>query len=194
MCRGALPSDLGHEIGHTIDAVHQQLEVVAGRRIAVQVDGAGVFQHAAHFQQAHGHHAEVGLHSLAVGEAGGLEHLVHGRLLVGDEAHPGHVQIGEGPGVLEGGAGGRAAHRGGVVAVEVEGWAEVDQVNRRGVEAAQNFEVVPGPDGAVGEVGRGHGAQLLRCYCEDTRGSSLSRNSSTSSRALLTFSALFQFS
>ena len=30
---------------------------------------------------------------------------------------------------------------------------QVDEVNRRGVEAAQDVQVVPGPDGSVGEVG-----------------------------------------
>ena len=87
-----------------------------------------------------------------VGEASRLQHRVRGRLLVGHQAHPGHVQIGPGPGVLEGTAGCCVAHRGGVVAVE--GWVQVDEVNRRGVEAAQDVQVVPGTDGLVSEIGQ----------------------------------------
>ena len=71
MGSGTPPGDFGHEVAGTIDAVHQHLQVMAGRGVAVQVDGAGVLENAAHFQQADGHHAEVGLHPLAVGEAGG---------------------------------------------------------------------------------------------------------------------------
>ncbi len=42
---------------------------------------------AAHFEQADGHHAQVGLHTLAVSQAGGFQRLVHGGLFVRDKAH-----------------------------------------------------------------------------------------------------------
>ena len=46
-----------------------------------------------------------------------------------------------------------AARQRGVVAVE---WrVQVDETNRRGGEAAQDVEVVRGPDGSIGEVGHG---------------------------------------
>ena len=45
------------------------------------------------------------------------------------------------------------AHRRGVIPVGVEWRVQVDEVNRRRVEAAQDVQVVPGPNGAVSEVG-----------------------------------------
>ena len=39
-----------------------------------------------------------------MGEARSLQYLVHGRLLVGDQPHPGHVEVGQRPGILESGA------------------------------------------------------------------------------------------
>ena len=119
----------------------------------MQVDGAGILQHPLHLQQPNRHHAQVGLHPFTMSKSRRFQDFVHGRLLVGDQAHPGHVQVGQGPGVLEGGAGRSAAHRRGVVAVGVERRVQVDEVDRRGVEAAQDVQVVPGPDGSVSEVG-----------------------------------------
>lgn len=55
------------------------------------------------------HHAQVGLHTLAMGRAGCLEDLVHRRLFISDQAHLSHVQVGQRPSVLEGGAGLSAA-------------------------------------------------------------------------------------
>ena len=37
----------------------------------------------------------------SMGDGGRLQHLIHGRLLVGDQTHPSHVEVGERPGVLE---------------------------------------------------------------------------------------------
>jgi hypothetical protein len=54
---------------------------------------------------------------------------------------------------LAGGAGRSAATRNDVVAAGVERRVQVDEVHRRRVEAAQDIQVVPGPDGSVGEVG-----------------------------------------
>lgn len=45
-----------------------------------------------------------------------------------------------------------AAHRRCVVAVGVEWRVQINDVNRHGVEAAQDVQVVPGPDGSVNEV------------------------------------------
>ena len=143
------------EAGATVNAVHQQLEVMSGGGITVQVNGTGVFQHPAHFEQPNRHHAQVGLHPLAVGQSCRLQHLVHGRLLVGNQSHPGDVQVGQCPSVLEGGAGRGASHRRGVVAIGVERRVQIDEVHRRGVEAVQYVRVVSGTDGPVGEVGHG---------------------------------------
>ena len=108
--RRTLPGDFGHEVPGAIDAVHQHLEVMAGGGIAVEVNGPGVLQDSAHLQQPNRHHAQVGLHPLAMGEGGRLEDLVHGRLFIRDQPHLSHVQVGQRPGVLESGAGRGAAH------------------------------------------------------------------------------------
>jgi hypothetical protein len=61
---------------------------------------------------------------------------------------------------LAGGAGRSAATRNDVVAAGVERRVQVDEVHRRRVEAAQDIQVVPGPDGSVGEVGHCTHARL----------------------------------
>ena len=53
-----------------------------------------------------------------------------------------------------------AADRRGVVAVGVEGRVQIDEVNRRGVEAAQDIQVVPGPNRSIGEISRHTHARL----------------------------------
>ena len=49
--------------------VHQDLQIVARGRIAVQIDRSRLFQHAMKFDQARGHHGEIG-HHVAVAEEG----------------------------------------------------------------------------------------------------------------------------
>ena len=41
--------------------------------------------------------------------------------------------------------------------VPIEGWVLLGRVNRRGGEAAQDVQFVPGTDGPFGEVGHGAG-------------------------------------
>ena len=67
---------------------------------------------------------------------------------------------------LEAGVSCCTTHRAGVVAVGVERGVQVGEVKRGGVEAAQNLQVVPGPDRPVGEVGYGG---MLCCQSSDGR-------------------------
>ena len=152
---GAFPDDFVAVIFPPEQAIHYRLEVVAGGVVAVQIDGAGVFEQAAHFQQADRHHNQIAFHPLAVGQAGGVNDGVEGRFRVGDFAVPGQVDVAEVPGVLKGGAGGRAANRGGVVPVGIKGRVKVNQVGGVGVHSPHNFQVVAGPEGLVFPVG-GH--------------------------------------
>ena len=46
-----------------------------------------------------------------------------------------------------------ATDRRGVVAVGVERRVQVDEVDRSAVTAAQDVQIVPGPDGSVGKIG-----------------------------------------
>ena len=152
MALGSLPRNFVLEIACTIDAVHHQFEVVAGRRVAVQVYRPRVLQNPTHLQQAHCHHAEIRLHPFAVGQAGRLQYLVHRRLLVGDQTHPRHVEVRQRPRVLERRPRRRAPHRRRVVAVRVERRVQVNQVRRLRVQPPQYLEVVPGPDRSFRKV------------------------------------------
>ena len=50
-------------------AVEQQPQVMAGGRVAVEVEAAGRLQDAVEFDEARGHHGEVGHHRAGVEEA-----------------------------------------------------------------------------------------------------------------------------
>jgi hypothetical protein len=60
------------------DRVHQNFEVVAGGGIAVEIDGAGLFEDAAEFDEARGHHGEIGHH------VGAMEVGLEGAESIGD--------------------------------------------------------------------------------------------------------------
>ena len=118
----------------------------------MEVDAAGGFEDAVKFDEPVGHHDEVAFHTATVYEASRFDDCVDAGVGVGESSHSCDVQVGEGPGVLEGGAGGLTADGRGVVTVGVEGRIKVDQVDAFGVDAGEDFHVVGGPDGAVGEV------------------------------------------
>ena len=164
--RGPFPGYLGHEVAGTEKGIHQQLQVVACRRVAVQVDAARRLQDTVHLHQPHGHHRQVRLHPLAVGQARRFQYMGCRGLLVGYQPHPRNVKVGQRPSVLERRARRRAAHWGHVVLVGVERRVEVNQVNALAVHPAQDVEVVAGPDSLVGEVRLGHGySQTTRAFC-----------------------------
>ncbi len=55
--------------------IHNNFQIMARGRIAVQIERAGRFQHAPQFDQSHRHHGEIGHHVVfAQGRAHGLEH------------------------------------------------------------------------------------------------------------------------
>ena len=155
--RCPLPGNLGRKLTRSEKGIHQQLQVVAGRRVAMQVDAPRGLQDPVHLHQPHGHHGQVGLHPLAVGQARRFQHVGCRGLLVGNQPHPRNIKVGQRPGVLERCAGRRAAHRGGVVLVGVERRVEVNQVDALAVHPAQDVQVVAGPDRLVGKVGISHG-------------------------------------
>jgi hypothetical protein len=66
---GPLPNDLCSEMICAEDGVHQHFQVVAGGGVAVQVDGAGGFENTFEFEEAWGHHGEIG-HHVGVAEEG----------------------------------------------------------------------------------------------------------------------------
>jgi hypothetical protein len=123
---------------------------MAGGGIAVEVDGAGLFEDAAQFDEARGHHGEIGHHIGAV-EVGleGAEGVGHAATLLDDlfqSALRFDVPL---PGVLEGvnlGAGLGAVLLGEedvVVLAGVEGRVKIDEVHRLVLYVAlEDFEVI----------------------------------------------------
>ena len=60
--RGALPDNLVAKELRPKHSVHQNLQVMAGGGVAVEIDGAGLLEDAAEFDEARGHHGEIGHH------------------------------------------------------------------------------------------------------------------------------------
>ena len=61
-----VPDDFIHEVARSKHGIHEQLQVVARGRVAMQVNATRRFQKSLHLQQPDCHHDEVGLHPLAV--------------------------------------------------------------------------------------------------------------------------------
>ena len=110
---------------------------MARRRVAMEVDTSGWFEHAVEFGEALGHHREVGHHVVLAEElAHGLEQL--GQLVgaVGDDLLVGALGVeGPVPGVVEGGDLRRRILAGALLeqhvvgGVGVEGRVEIDEVD-----------------------------------------------------------------
>src|SRR6476646_2876724 len=59
MCGRPFPNDFASEIHGPEDRIKQQLKIMRGVRIAVEVERAGGFEDAAQFDEARGHHGFV---------------------------------------------------------------------------------------------------------------------------------------
>ena len=118
----------------------------------MQIDATSRCQDTQHLQQPYRHHAQVRFHAGAMGNARRLDHLVHGRVLVGDQPDPRKVKIVQCPGILKRGFRRLAADRCRVGAIRVERRVQVDQVYRFGIEPAQDIEIVTRPYRARGKV------------------------------------------
>src|SRR5207244_3516414 len=59
----APPDDLVTELGRAEDGIEEDPEIVAGGRIAVQVNAAGRLQHPPQLAQARRHHRQIGKHA-----------------------------------------------------------------------------------------------------------------------------------
>jgi hypothetical protein len=62
--RIALPDDFIAEVRHAENAVEENFQVVAGSRVAMQVQAARGFQDAVKLQKADGHHSEISHHAV----------------------------------------------------------------------------------------------------------------------------------
>jgi len=91
--RCAFPDNLVLIVLRTEHRVHDDFEVMGGGGVAVEIDGAGGFEDAAEFEEAEGHHGEVGEH------VGGAEEVVEAFEAFGEAV----VAGAEGFGVFGGG-------------------------------------------------------------------------------------------
>ena len=75
-----LPGNLGTELLWPEHGVHEQLQVMAGGGVAVEIDRAGGLEDAAQLDEARRHHYQVGHHGVRANElAEGPDHLLHSR-------------------------------------------------------------------------------------------------------------------
>lgn len=102
---GALPDDLIPEILKAKDGVQDDLQVMAGGGVAMEVEAAGGFEDAVQLDEAGGHHDEVGEHGVfADDEAKGGEEVIDGARVGLEDVEVGLFGGGAPvPGVIEGG-------------------------------------------------------------------------------------------
>ena len=117
--------------------------------VAVEVDRAGGFEDAVHFQHPHRHVGEIGLVGVGHGDE---QHPVQDGMARFHEVDPFGVHVPQRPGVLERRARRGRADRGGVVGFAVERRIKIDQINRFAVHATHHIEIVAGPDRLIRPV------------------------------------------
>ena len=69
MSTSPFPNNLTSKILHPKDRIQHHFQVMAGGRVAVQVQAAGRFQHPVQFHQARGHHHQVSHHLVLADES-----------------------------------------------------------------------------------------------------------------------------
>ena len=78
MTRRSFPNNLVLKSFLSENRIHDDLQVVAGRGVTVEIDGAGVFEHPPQFHKADAHHRQVGHHVVSAHEMNkGPHHLHH---------------------------------------------------------------------------------------------------------------------
>ena len=122
-----------------------------GHQITMAIDGVGVLQALARFQQPDRHHAQVSLHyfiTLPRASRVTCSNWYTERCssaTKSNQATSDNVKVS-----LKAGCG--AVDWYGVVAVEVERRVQVDEIKRRGVEVAQHVQAASSPDRSFSEV------------------------------------------
>ncbi len=143
------PHDFVDEIPSPKHGVHDQFEIMAHGRIAVEIYAAGRLEDAPHLQQPRRHVDQIGF--VAPGHGSG-DDPVKGRFLRFDQVKPCDVHVRQRPRVPESGTRRFAPDRRGVVGFRVERRVKVDQVHRPAVHASHDREIVARPDRLVGPV------------------------------------------
>ncbi len=147
--RCPLPDDLVPEVPHSEHRVHQGLQVMARRRVAVEVNRGGRLHHAAQLDETRGHHGQVRCHVIVAERADeGLEESAYVIAARGHLVEDLRGVRGPVPGVLEcldlgfGLGPGGLAEDDVVRAVGVEGRVQIDEVGALRREVAQHLKVV----------------------------------------------------
>jgi hypothetical protein len=148
---GSLPDNFVPKILRPKHGVHQHFQVVAGGRIAVQIDGAGVLKHTVELDQARGHHGEVSHHVALSKECFEGTHGIGDAVAALDDFFVGASRVlVPYPRILEGhdlGAGAGAVFFGEedvVVLAAIEGRVEIDQVDGFVLDVlAEDAKVIP---------------------------------------------------
>jgi hypothetical protein len=123
-----LPDDVVSEVVHSKHRVHEELEVVAGGGVAVQIDRAGGLENAAQLDEARSHHLAARANRLFIG--------ARGRLVPVPCVLEGHDLRRRPRAVLLG-----KEHI--VILIALEGRIEIDQIHRLILQVApQDVEIV----------------------------------------------------
>ena len=163
MRTGTLPHDLVAKVPRPKNHIQHHLQVVARRRVAVQIQTARRLQHPMQLHQARRHHHQVRRYVVPPQRAHKPLHQLHQRghraglaeLVVG--AFAPLPTVGEGFDLPLRGFARLLTEQQVVVAVAVEGWVEVDEVDALvGQVLAHHFQVVAVVEGVVG-----HGESII---------------------------------
>ena len=152
------PDDFVAEVVAAEDGVEEGLEVVAGGGIAVEVEAAVGAEDAVAFHEANAEPDEEGGHVVAGGGAGAVDDGPDGGPVVLDAVEPVGVDVAvPAPAVLEAGAGGEAVGVAWKSRFLLKGRVGGDELDSGAVHTAEEVQVIAVVEGAIGEVGGGHG-------------------------------------
>ena len=151
------PHDLVAETLAPENGVHEFFEVMAGGRVAVQIDAARRFEDSAHLDQPHPHETQIRSHVVAIRQPRPVDDGHHLGPVVLQLVYPLGVDIVvPGPTILEPRPRGKAVGGGVKVPALVERRIGRHQIHRRGVDPPQKREVIAVEQRPVADVALSH--------------------------------------
>ena len=121
----------------------QPIEVMARRRIAVQINAPCRFKDAFHLQHTDTHHNEIGFHGLTVAKLGSTDSRIKRGLMLSEFTMPRVIQIAERPSIFECCPRGLTPDWSFVCPIGVERRIQIDKVYRLRIKPAQDMQVMP---------------------------------------------------
>ena len=147
-----VPDDFIAESILTKYGVHNHLQTMTHRRIAVKVNASGAFQHSMQFNEPDSHVNGIGLGFIAANRAYSVNSFIQGFVLIRQFPPPGVTNITESPSVSESGNSVNSLFLGNLISqtpyrslilfVAVEGRVKVNQVHSPTAYSAKNRKVV----------------------------------------------------